>query len=332
MTSGLLQGAASTIQNARLSGWQWMFLIDGVISLAVAFLSVFLQPGTPSRCYSIWLTDDEIRLGRKRMIANGTDMSHTPKSFFNKKTWKNIITSWHFWILGFMQMFGFNTNSASSGSFPLWLKSLNRYSTQHLNNLTTIPPGLGIIWIFIVCVGADVTGKRFGFIFLSFVMNFISNIILAIWDVPESAKWAGYFLAYWSWSQSSVFNPLINDILRHDSNQKAIEWMILYILGLQSSAWIGRLVFPTTAAPRFFAGFLTCAVFSLAFNTLLVAAYFFYKRDERKSALGNGIFLYNSKSGIIPEEVRRLEEAGKISSKGSLDKKSVENVSVKSVD
>lgn len=207
-------------------------------------------------------------------------------------------------------MFGFNTNNTSSGSFALWLKSLDRYSPKKLNDLTTIPPALGLIWIMIVCVGADITGKRFGMVFFSFIMNFISNIILAVWNVPESAKWAGFYLSYWSWSQSSVFNPLISDILRHDSNQRAIEWMIIYIMGLQSSAWVLRLAFPTVDAPRFLAGFTTCAVLSLAFNLLLIVAYFFYKRDERKSAIKNGIYVYNSTKGETPEFIQMHKQTG----------------------
>lgn len=298
LTSGLLQGAASKLHG--LKGWQWMFLIDGLISLAVAIIGLFSLPGTPTNCYSIWLTDDEIRLARKRMRENHTDISPTVKSFFHWPTWKNILTSWHFWLLLLAQMCGFNTNSASSGSFALWLLSLDRYSIAKLNNLTTIPPALGILWIILVCGGADLTRKRFLCIIFSQFMNFVANTILATWHVSETAKWAGFLLTYFSWSQSSVFNPLINDILRHDANQKSIEWMIIYILGLQSNAWISRLVFPTTDAPRFKRGFASCAGFSIAFNLILLVAYFFYKRDERKNALRNGIYIYNSAKGEIP--------------------------------
>lgn len=300
LTSGLLQAAASKL-NGGLEGWQWMFLIDGCISLAVAFIGFFCIPGTPTNCYSIWLTDEEIRIARRRMRENKTDISPTVKSFFDAPTWKKIVTSWHFWILLAMQMCGFNTNSASSGSFALWLSSLDRYSVSKLNNLTTIPPALGIIWIFIVCVGADLTRKRFLWIFISFIMNFIANLLLSLWDgVGEKGKWVGFCLAYWSWSQSSVFNPLINDILRHDANQKSIEWMIIYIMGVQASAWVSRLTFPTTDAPRYLIGFSSCAAFSIAFNVLLCVAYVFYKRDEREFALSNGIFLYNSSRGEAP--------------------------------
>lgn len=306
LTSGLLQSAASKLPGKgadTLSGWQWMFVIDGIISFVVALMALVMHPGTPMKCYSIWLSDDEIRLSLERMKKNGSDVDHNVKSFFDKKTWKTMLTSWHFWMLSITNMFGFNTNSASSGSFALWLKSLDRYSVAKLNDLTAIPPGLGLIWIVIVCFGADLTGKRFGFIIFSFLMNFVANFILALWDIPEKAKWAGFLMTYWSWSQSSVFNPLISDILRHDQNLRSIEWMAIYIIGLQSSAWISRLAFPTVEAPKFVKGFSICAAFSLCFVVMISISYFFYKNDERKYALKNGIYVYNSKMGEKPKEL-----------------------------
>lgn len=305
LTSGLLQSAALKIPgpNDSLEGWQYMFIIDGVMSIAVAFLALFMHPGTPMKCYSIWLTDDEIKLSRSRMKKNGSDISPTVKSFFDKQTWKNIVTSWHFWLLSIVQILGFNTNSTASGSFALWLKSLNRYLVSKLNDLTAIPPALGLIWIIIVCGGADLTRKRFGMIIFSFLMNFTANFILALWDVPEKALWAGFYMSYWSWSQSSVFNPLISDILRHDANQRAIEWIIIYVLGLQSSAWMSRISFPTVDAPRFMTGYIVCSTFSIAYIFFLSIAYFFYKRDERRNALNNGIYIYDSRYEI-PDVLR----------------------------
>lgn len=305
LSLSLISGRAVQNPPPEYKGWQFIFIIDGIISIVFgALLTLFLHPGTPQRCYSIWLTDDEIRLARKRMKTDNVDINHDVKSFFDKQTWKNILTSWHFYIFSIAQVCGFNTNSASSGSFGLWLKSLNRYSTSKVNQLTALPPALGILWVIIVCFGADFTRKRFAFIIFSMVMNFVANLILAIWDVDESTKWAGYLLAYFSWSQSSVFNPLISDILRFDQNQRSIEWMIIYIIGLQSSAWISKLTFPTSEEPRYPKGFSSCAGFSIGFILLVSIAYFFYRRDERHNAIKHGIYLYDSSKGELPEEIQ----------------------------
>ncbi|KAG7818398.1 hypothetical protein KL928_003399 [Ogataea angusta] len=302
LTSGLLQSAAFKNLDGHhgLAGWRWMFIIDGCISFAVAILALYSLPGTPTHCYSMFLTDDEIKLARKRMKENGTDPRQEISSFFSKESWSRALKSPHVYILSIANMMGFNTNNTSAGTFTLWLKSLN-IDIGKINNWSTIPPALGILYVFIICGGADLTGKRYLFIMLSFLMTFIGNVILAIWDVSYGAKWFAFCFAYWSWSQSSVFNPLVSDLFRRDNNVRAIAWMIIYIMGLQSSVWINRLIWPTVDSPRFEKGFTTCAVFSIGFILLLAVDYFFYKKEEREHAIENGIYIYNSKAGEIPE-------------------------------
>jgi hypothetical protein len=303
LTSGLLQSA--TFRNLSgingLEGWRWMFIVDGCLSFAVAILALICIPGTPLKCYSLFLTDDEIRLARNRMIKNGTDLGNDDKKIFKLDAWKKAYSSWHIYLLGITNIMGFNSNNTSSGSFVLWLKSLNKYSIGMINDLSTIPPALGILYVLIICVGADITRKRFLFVIISFLLNFIGNIILAIWNVPYGAKWFAFCFGYWSWSQSSVFNPLINDFFRKDADVRTVAWMSIYIIGLQSSAWISRLIWPTVDAPRYKVGFSTCAGFSVGFCLCMVLAYFLYKRDERKEALENGIYIYNSNVDEVPE-------------------------------
>ncbi|VEU21998.1 DEKNAAC102986 [Brettanomyces naardenensis] len=309
LTSGLLQGAVFSNLNGRdgLAGWRWMFIIDGSISFAIAFLGLFCVPGTPFSCHSIFLSDDEIRIARNRMVANGTDPSLHSKGIFNKSKWKEAFSSWHVYLLSAINLLGFNTNSSSSGSFVLWLKSLNKYSIPKINNLSKLPPALGIVYILIICVGADITRKRFVFIILSFIMNFLGNFILALWNVPTAAKWFGFCSTYWSWSQSSVFNPMISDFFRQDNEVRAVAWMVIYIFGLQSSVWISRLVWPTVESPRFPKGFSTCAAFSLGFDLLLVFAYFLFKRDEKRAATKNGVFVYNSKTEKLEDALKEYQ-------------------------
>ena len=128
LTAGLIQGSVYDTLNGYngMSGWRWCFLLDGIISVAIALVGFLMIPGTPFSCYSIWLTDEEILLARKRMHDNGNDISTSTKSFFNKEDWKKALGTWHVYLLSIIQIQGFNSNSASSGSFLLWLKSLNR--------------------------------------------------------------------------------------------------------------------------------------------------------------------------------------------------------------
>lgn len=296
VTSGLVQGSVYDLLNGvnGLSGWRWAFIIDSLISFAVCFIGFFAIPGTPFKCYSLFLTDDEIKLARRRMRENGTHDGLVLTNFFDKKTWKKIFTSWPFYAFSLGNVGGFNASNSQSGSFALWLQSLNRYSIPKLNKLTAIPPALGIIWLIITTTGADLTRKRFLMIVFAQLMNFIANIILAVWDVSEKAKWFAFYFSYWAWSQSSVFYPLQNDVLRHDTNRRSIEWVLTYTIGLQSTPWISKIVWQTVDAPRYPKGFLTAALMGLAQVIVMMICYFFYKRDERRFAKLNGVILYNS--------------------------------------
>ncbi|GMM36530.1 hypothetical protein DASC09_038550 [Saccharomycopsis crataegensis] len=318
LTAALIQGAVYDSMNGvdGLAGWRWCFIVDGLMSLVVAIIGLIVLPGTPFSCYSIWLTDDEILLARKRMYENGTDSSDQAKSYFDKETWKKVFSSWHIYLFGIMQFLGYNTNNTSSGSFVLWLKSLDKYSIGKINNLSAAAPAVGILYIIIVCFGADLTRKRFAWIAFSHVMNFVGNCILSIWDVPSGAKWFAFLSSYWSWSNSSVYNPMIYDFYRADNNVRSIAWNLIYLFGLQSSAWMNLLVWPTVEAPRFKTGFSVCASFSLAFIFFLIISYYLYKRDSRREALEFGIYIYNSNYEGVPEFVKQNGDkaAGKITS------------------
>lgn len=216
LTSGLLQGSIYRSLDGKngLEGWRWMFIIDGCISFAVAILTVITIPGTPFDCYSIWLTDEEIKLARRRMRSVGLDYKiPTTKQFFDTKMWKGIITSWHFWIFTFANIGGWNSTGTSSGSFALWLKSLNRYSVSKLNDLTSTPSALGIAYVLIACWGTDILRQRFLTVAFCQILNIVGLAILAVWDVPEGAKWFAFMLGYWCWAQSSIIYSLQNSVV-----------------------------------------------------------------------------------------------------------------------
>ncbi|CAK7903751.1 probable transporter Seo1p [[Candida] anglica] len=301
LTAGLLQSVIYDTLNGvhGLQGWKWMFIIDGILSFTVAFLGLFLMPGTPFKCYSIILSDDDIKLCRKRMRENGTDGGEDLTNFLDWPTWKKMLQSWHFWIMSIAGIGGFNANNTTMGSFALWLKSENRFSIGKLNQLTAIPPALGIVYVIFTCFGADITQKRFLMVIFAQLMNLIGCVILTVWDVAPAAKWFAFYFGYWSWAQSSVFYPILNDILRHDANLKAIEWQANYLIGQQSYAWISRIIWPTTDAPRFKNGFLVAGLMGMIQAVFMAIGYFFYKRDERSRAASEGIVVYNSAKGEL---------------------------------
>lgn len=77
-----------------MSGWRWLFIIDGVISLPIAFAGYAIFPGLPSSSKPWWLTPAEHQLAKQRMVHAGIAPSQ-------KLSWsiiKRTLRRWEFYL------------------------------------------------------------------------------------------------------------------------------------------------------------------------------------------------------------------------------------------
>jgi ACS family pantothenate transporter-like MFS transporter len=96
--SGFLQAAAYTHLNGvhGRSGWRWLFIIDGIITLPLAILGFFFFPNLPqSGVRTWWITSAEHDISVKRMQAVG----RVGKKPWTKAKVKKILLSWHTYLL-----------------------------------------------------------------------------------------------------------------------------------------------------------------------------------------------------------------------------------------
>lgn len=311
MTSGLL--SSSIIDNYDgvygLPAWKWIFIFDGIILLLVGIIGIYMLPGTPDNCYSIWLSDDEIRLLRRKLKKNHTAGSplNDAKSFFDLKLWKEIFSLWHIYVLSLWNVFCWNNSNGSSGAYVLWLQSLtktdpatgktvSRFGPGKLQNYTALTPGLGLLWLMITCAGGDFFKCRWGAIIFSQIFNITGNVLLAVWHVPERAKWFAWCLQYFGWAMAPVLYSWQNDICRRDGRKRAVVLVTMNILAQTSTTWIAVLVWKTVEAPRYLKGYSFTATSAGCLCIWTFVVLWFYKRQERAYAKQNGIIVYNSKT------------------------------------
>lgn len=299
LTAGLIQ--ASALQHLMgvggLEGWRWMFIIDAIITIPVGIIGIWALPGTPAHCYSKFLTDKEIVLARNRLRKIKINVKDDSQKFFTLDLWKKILSNWSFYVFVLMNVFGWNNTNATSGSYLLWLKSLGTYTPAKVNQLSAISPALGIVWIFAVCALADLSGSRFSAIVISQLLNMLGNILLAVWYIPNGAKWFAFMLQYFSWSFIAVEFGWMSDSMRHSPQQRAITTICMNLFGQASTAWTSVLVWKTIEAPRFLKGytFAACCAFSICLTCIV--ALVLYKRDERRKATENGVLVYDTRRG-----------------------------------
>lgn len=323
LTSGLLSGAiVRTFNNVGgLEAWRWIFIIDGIISIVVGLIGFYMLPGTPTDCYSIFLTDDEIRLLRKRLKANhtaGRPQVNLLLSLYSKEIWKLIVTSWEFYVLTIWNMLCWNNSNGASGAYILWLQSLGRFDAGALQDRSALTPGLGLVWLFLTNMYADLFKLRWSAIWISQIFNITGNVILAVWSVPERAKWFAWCMQYFGWAMAPVLYSWQNDICRRDAQKRAVILVVMNMLAQASTAWMSVIVWKTVEAPRYLKGysFTASSAFTLCLWTLVVL--YFYKKQERKYARQNGIVLFNSETDSEP--VPELQVASDSDEKVSHDK------------
>lgn len=252
-----------------------MFIISALMTIPIAIAGVVVWPGTPAKPNMLILTDQDLALAIKRLKETKADTTEDVKH----GKWQlvlNIATDWKIYILTLWAILFWNSGSTSSGAYLLWLKSLHRFSTPEVNQLGTTAPALGIFYVLFVNFSSDLFLGPCGAIAFAHAWNFTAMTILAVWKVPESAKWFALNSSYIQVAMSSVLYGWANDMLRHNATERSIVIVFMNLIAQSTTAWTSVLVFPTVEAPRFLKGFTFCAVNSVLlvlFTYLVVRPY-----------------------------------------------------------
>ncbi|TVY22122.1 putative transporter, partial [Lachnellula hyalina] len=284
LTAGFIQsGASANLDGVRgMAGWRWMFIISALMTIPVAIAGVFVWPGTPAKPNKLFLSDAELELAIKRLKDVKSDTDERIK-LTRLQLLRKIATDRRVYALTIWDIFFWNAGSSGYGGYLLWLKSLKRFSTPKVNQLGTTAPALGIFYVLFVNFSSDLLWGPSGAIAFAHAWNFTAMIILATWNVPESAKWFAFNSTYTQVAMSSVLYGWANDILRHDATERSVILTFMNLFAQSTTAWTGVLVFPTSEGPRFLKGWTFCAV-----NSFLLVIFTYAvigpmaRRQERK--------------------------------------------------
>lgn len=251
-----------------------MYIITALMTIPVAIAGVFVWPGTPAKPNLLFLTKEELALARKRLARAEDEVADEDKPPQKPMLALlfSVFTDWKVYVLTFWDILFWNSGSSGYGGYLLWLKSLKRYSTPRLNQLSATSPAVGIFLVLFVNFSSDLVLGPTGAITVAHTLNFIAMTILVVWNVPEAAKFVAFNLTYSTVSMSSVLYGWANDILRHNEQERAITLIIMNTVAQSTTAWIPLLTFPTVEAPEFRKGYsycLACSVLLIAFTPVV---------------------------------------------------------------
>lgn len=286
MVSGPLQQAVlNGVGKSKTSyqAFQWLFIVDTIISFPVAFYTMFVNPNTPGTSKAFYFSDREKLIAQERRRRIGA-LINTREPYTWKKI-KSFFTTWHIWIFPLIFLAYNNSCKATTlPTFTTWMKYDLGLPPLKYNIYPTILNGVGIAFTMAVSVITDYSQNRLNVFFTQafFVCTIIGCALLAKWDIPTGLHYFCYFLigVPTAWGQPQIFS-WVNKLLKHDDMKRNFVVVCTNVLAYVTNAWVPNLVFDTRNQPRFYAGFTYTACLS-AFGILMtIVGTYFTNRDQR---------------------------------------------------
>jgi ACS family pantothenate transporter-like MFS transporter len=262
---------------------QWLFLVDGVISLPIAVLGFVFLPDMPETIRAWYFTEEEKAFGLKRMQLEG----RKGRQPYTVAKFKKIFSSWHIYALTLLYIVFNNGGSSSAPVFAQYLKHSEnpRYSVSQINIYPTITQAVVVISTLVYARSSDTFLKGAGWPPMIFgaVFNIITCASLAICDVPESWKWACYIMAAFGVGLSGLCFAWAHEIFAKDNEERALVTATMNEMAYVIQAWLPLVMWQQVNAPQYHKGFVGGAVLSgLLIVTALVVGFLHNRELEQK--------------------------------------------------
>lgn len=251
MFAGIMMTAIYTgMQNhSGLKGWQWLFLVNGIITIPIAIVGFLFFPDTPETTKARWLSPAERELALQRLPPKSKD-GH------NIDPWplaRRVFASPALYVLcGWAVITGALEAYVVQSLFLLWMKFHSDVFTQA--QINTYPLGVqavGIVSNFLAAVHVDATGKRVPMGVLACLLQLVAAVMLMVPTLP----FAGTFFAYYLSGTSYMVNPVSYgwaSIITQRGGDDAARSVILYAMNACSTClytfW-GIALYPASDAP-----------------------------------------------------------------------------------
>lgn len=287
MFSGYLQAAAYKNLNGKLghSGWQWLFIVCGVISLPIGVLGFFFNPDFPENTRAFYLKQSERDYAKKRLLDEGFKaLGATP---WNRTKIFRIMAQWQFWILPIGYFFIQSSFPVQQPAFALWLKS-EHFPVYRINVLPTGQNAIGVFTQVLAGMLSDsplLRGKRWQAIVVLQTGTLFSTIVLAVWNVPRKLKYAAFYLSYCAAGVPGVWYAWYPELIPHDHEMRGFMIAASNMFSYINQIWWSDAVWRTVEAPGFRPGYIGAAVTGVAIIITCLLVRFLEVRDTRKRRL-----------------------------------------------
>ncbi|KAI1371362.1 putative allantoate permease [Hypoxylon crocopeplum] len=261
MMSGALQVAIiNTLHDANgLAGWRWLFIINGVMTVAVGLLGFFLLPDLPNRVNprAFWFKKGHAQLAMERLERHGRA---EPKGV----TWAGARRTFSNWVTYFIPVMYTATVLAPWGYayFNLFLKSLKNpdgtpvWSTSLVNAIPIGGSAINVVFVWIWAILSDLLRTRWTLIVAQAVIGLVPCIAMSVWTshpdtTPLATAYTSYFISYLTLGTAPLIMAWVSDLLPQDPEARTLIVGVAIATYYAISAWSQVLIWPAIQAPYY---------------------------------------------------------------------------------
>ncbi|EYE92872.1 putative MFS pantothenate transporter [Aspergillus ruber CBS 135680] len=284
MFGGFIQtGIHSSLDGASgMSGWRWLFVIDGLITLPIAIYGLFLFPDTPATTRAPYLTESERNLAISRLPEVNADKAPLDLMFI-----KRLFTTWYWWGFVILWVIAGETESFSSNTLlALYMKAhpTIHYSVAQLNNYPTGVPAVGIIstlfWSWLTDI---LRGKRYMVGYFIGITGIVTSVLILTRFNSTATVFGAYYWAGAVYACQATFFAWCNDAMRlQDARQRSVVIASMNLGNNAVNAWWSILFYSADLAPRFTRGMWAMVGCSVALILWTSGIWFVSAREERQ--------------------------------------------------
>ncbi|KAK7743697.1 hypothetical protein SLS62_010474 [Diatrype stigma] len=289
MFLGVLQAALyQNLGGARgLEGWQWLFIVSGLITMAWGFLGFLVIPDAPAITRAAYLSGPERALAHARMAHSGTATAELVSARLLLRKMRLLFASpvAYLFLAAYLQ---FAWSQRANSYFLLYLKAVTDastgeplYSVYTVNLIPLGGYGLSIVSNVGLNALSDWKGWRWQVSCGAAAMQLVSTAVLAAWPDSHATIMAFYFLTFTTAAWGYALLAWLAEILCKEPEARSI------IVGLAVTlVYVGHATIPLGAwrvsdSPRYPIGFPLAAAFCVgSVLAMLGIRYYVHRHPE----------------------------------------------------
>ncbi|KAF5862941.1 hypothetical protein ETB97_010982 [Aspergillus alliaceus] len=241
---------------AGVTGWQWLFILQGAVTFLIAVLSIFTLPDDP--LVTRWLTPEERTLAHERIVADTVGARLQTSTFSGLK---EAASDPKLWLFAFMQHMHLAANGFKN-FFPTAVETLGFSTTITL--VLTCPPYLiaGLISVAWSWSSGRLNERTWHITVAKAIAIF--GFVLGCATLNTGARYfAMVVFAIGTYAVNSIVLGWVSSTCGQTKEKKASSLAIVNTIANASFVWTPYL-WPSSHEPRYTMAMTSSAAFSLA--------------------------------------------------------------------